>query len=227
MSKKSELLLLKKNLKFLRTSKKLSIQEMSKLIGAEHRATYYSWERGDSQPNIKTILKIAHDFDISVDELLNTDLSINTIPEKNNQDDVYNIEMVPYKAVAGYSSCYSDPEWREENIKTLKIPYKPPYGEVRAFPVVGDSMEPKVKDGSYIVAVKLQNLKEEIEQGKDYIIVTKNDGIMYKIFYWKDINEGKIQLVSINQAHHPPFEILATDIIQVWNFFCTIYKSIE
>ena len=61
--------------------------------------------------------------------------------------------------------CSSDlPEWQEENLRTIQIPFKPPIGEVRAFPVLGDSMEPKVSEGAYIVAVKLQDPRNETIQ---------------------------------------------------------------
>lgn len=118
-----------------------------------------------------------------------------------------------------HNNSYADPEWIEENLRRIKIPFKPPIGEVRAFPVEGDSMVPIVSDGAFIVGVKIQDPKNEVIQGKDYIIVTRDMGIMYKIFYWKGL---KAQLISYNHEKHPPIEIEGEDIIQVWKYFCAL-----
>jgi transcriptional regulator with XRE-family HTH domain len=106
---------LQRNLKYLRELRKYSIQSMADALGGIHRGTYYSWERGDAQPNIEMLLKLAHEFDISVDELLNRELknqSGKKLPD--NTTGIYEVELVPYKAVAGYSASYADPEWRDK-----------------------------------------------------------------------------------------------------------------
>jgi len=207
------------NLRYLRKKRSLSIQEMSSLLGIEHKTTYYSWERGDSQPNIHMILKIAHEFDVSVDELLKNDLSKRNIQIKEDGKNLFEVEIIPYKAIAGYSTSYADPEWIENNLQKIKIPFKPPMGQVRAFPIEGDSMEPKVADGSYVIGVKLQDPKNEVIEGKDYLIVTRDQGIMYKFFYWLGENA---ELRSQNHFKHPPIKILGADIIEVWKYFCAI-----
>jgi phage repressor protein C with HTH and peptisase S24 domain len=193
---------------------------MSIELGGVHRATYYSWEIGGSQPNIQMILLLAHTLDESVDRLLSVDLKKESKKtESRNLKGVYEVELLPLKAVAGYSASYSDPEWIDQNVKTITIPFKPPMGEVRAFPIIGDSMEPKVSDGSYVIGVRLQNPKREIKEGNDYLIVTRDNGIMYKIFF--KMKEGA-ELRSLNYKKHPPIRILGQDIIQVWEFFCAL-----
>ena len=220
MSKGNETAILQRNLKHLRTKRGLSIQEMAKTLGLSNRGTYYAWERGKSQPNISMLLKLAHEFDISVDELLSMDLSKVAENSASTQTEgTYEVEIVPYKAAAGYSASYSDPDWQEENLRKIQIPFKPPIGEVRAFPVSGDSMEPKVSEGAFIVAVKLQDPRNEAIQGKDYIIVTRDRGIMYKILFWKD---NGAQLISLNHAKQGPIDIEGDDIVQVWKFFCVM-----
>ncbi|MGI9543629.1 MAG: XRE family transcriptional regulator [Cyclobacteriaceae bacterium] len=220
MPKGKKAVVLQKNLKHLRESHSLSIQEMANNLGLAHRATYYSWERGDAQPNIHTLLRLAHEFDISVDELLKTDLSKKgKAGSKDQADGIFEVELIPHKAAAGYSAFYADPEWKEEHFRKIKIPFKPPMGEVRAFPIEGDSMEPKVSDGAFVVAVHLQDPKNEVIPGKDYIVVTRDLGIMYKIFFWK---KKQAQLVSLNYEKHPPIEIEGEDITQIWRYFCSL-----
>ena len=203
------------NLQYLRTKRNCSIQEMAKTLGLKNRSTYYSWERGESQPNIAMLLKIANEFEISLDELLRTDLSKSFADPQHN---VYEVEIVPLKAVAGYSSSYADPEWCRDNIKKISIPFQPPVGTVRAFPIEGDSMEPKVSEGSYVVAVRVEDPRNEVIEGKDYIVVTRDNGIMYKFLFRKD---SGVQLVSSNRKH-PPIELINEDIQELWKFFCLI-----
>jgi phage repressor protein C with HTH and peptisase S24 domain len=197
-----------------------SIQSMADALGGIHRGTYYSWERGDAQPNIEMLLKLAHEFDISVDELLNRELknqSGKKLPD--NTTGIYEVELVPYKAVAGYSASYADPEWRDKNLRKISIPFKPPMGEVRAFPVEGDSMEPKVSHGSYIIGVRLHDPMREVKEGKDYLIVTRDNGILYKILFRM---EDGAELRSLNYKKHSPIRIRGEDIVQVWKYFCAL-----
>lgn len=220
MSKGKKATIIQQNLKHLREKRKLSIQEMASLLGVVNRGTYYAWERGDSQPNISMLLKIAHEFDISVDELLKVDFGKKPVhADSDNAQDIYEVELVPYKAAAGYSAAYADPEWIEGNLQMIRIPFKPPIGVVRAFPVEGDSMEPKVSDGAYIVGVKLQDPKSEVVPGKDYVVVTRDMGILYKVFFW---NNNKAQLISLNHSKHKPIEIEGNDIGEVWKCFCAL-----
>jgi transcriptional regulator with XRE-family HTH domain len=212
--------LLQKNLKFLRLTKEYSIKKLADALGGVHRATYYSWETGGAQPNIQMILRLAHELDVSVDQLLKKDLKTERKKTGSNNDSgIYEVELVPYKVAAGYSASYSDPEWIGENLSKIIIPFKPPIGEVRAFPIFGDSMEPKVSDGSFVIGVRIENPKRQLKEGKDYLIVTRDNGIMYKIFF--KMKDGA-ELRSLNYKKHPPIRIKREDIIQVWQFFCAL-----
>ncbi len=211
--------LLQDNLRFLRGRDGYSINEIAKNLGIKNRSTYYAWERGDSQPSLSMILKIAKTYDVSLDELLQQDLSRKKQVVKKD-DDVYDIELVPKKAAAGYAQYYQDPDWHEKNIQTIKIPFKPPIGETRAFPISGDSMMPKVSDGSFVVAVKLLDTKE-VKEGQDYIIITKDHGILYKRLFWRKEDHGVAQLISDN-PNTPPREILSEDILELWKFHLSI-----
>lgn len=223
MEKKRKTSILQKNIKYLREKNELSLQGIANALGVLNRATYYSWERGDAEPNIKMLMKLANEFDISVDELIRVDLAKKSLYDiEMNKIDTYEVEMVPYKVAAGYSASYSDPEWLFENIRTISIPYKPPHGEARAFPIIGDSMEPKVSDGSYVIGVKLESPMTEVVQGQDYIVVTRTYGIMFKILFWKG---DKVQLVSLNHSVQAPIELEGNEILQIWKFFCSLNSA--
>ncbi|MBV6640906.1 MAG: LexA family transcriptional regulator [Cyclobacteriaceae bacterium] len=206
------------NLKFLREKSGYSIQEMARVLSIKNRSTYYAWERGDANPNLESIMKIAKTFDVSLEELLKKDLSVKRKVKQSLSDSLYEIEIVPRKAAAGYSVYFDDPEWSDQHIKKMSIPFKPPIGEVRAFPIEGDSMEPTVSDGSYVVAVKLLDLNE-VKDGNNYIVVTKDDGILFKRFFKKDAN--LINLLSDN-PRVPPREIKKQDILEIWRFYMAL-----
>lgn len=62
------------NLKILRTEKDKSQQEMADYLQISRQA-YNHYETGKRQPDYETLLKLGEYFNITVDDLLNEDLS--------------------------------------------------------------------------------------------------------------------------------------------------------
>lgn len=56
-------------LKKLRTDKGVFQKDVAKFLGID-RTTYVKYERGDSEPNLETLGKLATYFDVTIDELL-------------------------------------------------------------------------------------------------------------------------------------------------------------
>ncbi len=56
-------------LKELRELKKLSQDELSKIIGVSQK-TYSNYEKHTTEPNINTLIKLANFFDVTIDYLL-------------------------------------------------------------------------------------------------------------------------------------------------------------
>lgn len=56
------------NLRALRTSKKLTQLAVAKAIDSGH-STYTQYELGIREPNIKTIIKLAKFYEVSIDEI--------------------------------------------------------------------------------------------------------------------------------------------------------------
>lgn len=63
-----------KNLKYLRIVNNLTQEELGKQIGFA-KTTIAGWEADRFQPDINTLIKIAHFFNVSVDVLLGTGLT--------------------------------------------------------------------------------------------------------------------------------------------------------
>ena len=75
-----------------------------------------------------------------------------TTVDKNN---VENIELVPVKARAGYTSGYADPDFIKV-LPAFNLPFLDRNRKYRTFQISGDSMPP-VDDGSWVTGEYIQN----------------------------------------------------------------------
>ncbi|HHC79341.1 MAG TPA: S24 family peptidase, partial [Flavobacteriia bacterium] len=92
-------------------------------------------------------------------------------------------------------------------------------GTHRAFPIKGDSMLP-VKDGSFIVAKFIEDV-DDIKDGSTYIVLTKEDGLVYKRVYNR-IKDRKSLLLYSDNKKYAPYEVKIEDVLEVWQFTCCI-----
>lgn len=70
-------MLFPKNLKFLRTQKKLSQEQFATIIGL-NRGNIASYEKGTAEPNINNVLKIVKYFNIDLTDIVEKDLTISS-----------------------------------------------------------------------------------------------------------------------------------------------------
>ena len=82
---------------------------------------------------------------------------------------------------------------------------------------------PPVADGSWVTGEYLENWNF-IKNGNPYIIVTKDDGIVFKTVYNQIDEDGTLLLCSTNPAYEP-YEISINHVLEVWKF--THYISSE
>jgi phage repressor protein C with HTH and peptisase S24 domain len=134
--------------------------------------------------------------------------------DKNNNDLV---EVVTVKASAGYLNGYSDPEFIE-SLPLMNLPFRV-IGKHRAFPIKGDSMPP-LKDGSYVIGKFVESINH-IRNGSTYVLITRDEGVVYKRVYRTDNN---LQLVSDNK-NYEPYIIHASTVIEIWEFVCNLNMS--
>jgi len=176
------------------------------------------------------LIRMAEKFNISLDELITKDLSMEDYEiikskdlrvlaisvDKNKEG---NIELVDTKAEAGYLESYSDPEY----IKDLpKIGFPNiPTGTYRGFEISGDSMLP-VEPGSIIIADYMEKF-EDIKDDKTYVIVSKNEGLVYKrIKKLKDKNQ--LLLISDNE-YYKPYTIDFNEVAEIWQYYAHLSFS--
>jgi len=212
------------NIKYFRKEAGLTQEQLSEKIGIK-RSVIGAYEEGRAEPGVANLLLFADFFKVSVDELIGNKLKKSSKkPAKSaenfdnlkilsitvDKDNKENIHFVPHKAAAGYLTGYADPEF----IAELPRVYLPIFkeGSYRAFEIRGDSMLP-ILPGSIIVGQFLENW-DNVKQSKTYIVVTQNEGIVYKrLVSLKD--KHSYSFVSDNTLY-PPYEIAEEDIREIW-----------
>jgi transcriptional regulator with XRE-family HTH domain len=223
------------NLRYLRALKKLTIQQLADNLGIK-KDRVASYEQGRAEPPLNLLIRISDYFSISVDALARMDLFLlnehsiyemgkgfNSDIEGKNLRILYstvdkhgreNIELVPVKSKAGYTAGYNDPEY-VISLPTFQLPFLSKDRKYRSFQLDGDSMLP-IPDKSYVVGEYVQNLKS-FKDGQAYIIVTLDDGIVFKLVYNQIKKHKKLLLRSLNPAYNP-YEIEAGKVLEAWKF---------
>jgi len=223
------------NLKLLRLRRNMSQEELAGKLEIT-RSSHSGYENGTAEPNFTTLIRISAYFKISIDKLLKTDMNqlsdsqleeiekgydidltgnkmrvLATTVDSSNRD---NIELVPEKARAGYTAGYSDPDYIKV-LPTFNLPFLARDKKYRTFCIKGDSMPP-VASGSFVTGEYIQNWNT-LKSGYPYILVTKDDGIVFKVVYNKIKENKTLQLVSTNPVYEP-YEVDVRDVIEVWKF---------
>jgi len=228
------------NLRFLRKRRNKSQVALAAELEIT-RTTLSGYER-NVQPPFKTLIKIAAYFNVSLDALikyrlaalsefqlsqiekgLDVDITGNrlrllTISVDN--DGKENIEMVPVKAQAGYTNSYGDLDFIA-SLPKFRLPFLRENKTYRTFQIKGDSMLP-VKEGSWVTCSYTDDWTQ-IKDGKACVIVTKDDGIVFKLLY-KRLSEKRFLLVSANREYSP-YEIDVSQVLEIWQF--ETYNSFE
>ncbi|MGG5571284.1 XRE family transcriptional regulator [Myroides odoratimimus] len=215
------------NIRYLRAQKIMSQQKVADELMIT-RARYSKYEEGASEPPLEVLLRISRFFHVSVDLMISVDLRkvpmqdllklednrillpIMVDPHGNNF-----IEIIPHKARAGYLTGYADPEFIQ-NLDQISLPFLKE-GKYRAFPIEGDSMPPH-QEGSFIIGSYIERL-DYIRNGQTYIIITANEGVVYKRVY--RIDDETLELHSDN-TFYEPYRIKAYDVLEIWEYASSI-----
>ena len=86
-------------------------------------------------------------------------------------------------------------------------------GNYRAFEIIGDSMLP-TPSGSIIVGEKIEGLTD-LKNNQAYIVVSQNEGIVYKRIEKNNKTKNKLTLISDN-PHYQPYQVNAEDVMELW-----------
>ncbi|HEX6891697.1 MAG TPA: S24 family peptidase, partial [Chryseolinea sp.] len=120
--------------------------------------------------------------------------------------------LVTQKASAGYLSGYQDVEYVKD-LPKISMPVLPKNRTYRAFEIQGDSMLP-MQPGTIIFGEYIDDF-ESIKNGKLYILVTRQDGIVFKRVFNFAGDEAKLLLVSDNRQYQP-YGVDVEDVLEIW-----------
>lgn len=222
------------NLKFLRERKGVSQTDLAKTLELS-RTTLIGYEKG-VQPPFAKLIRIAEYFKVSLDALVRYNLTklskfqlseiergmdvdvtgqkLRVLTTTTDKDGNENIEMVATKAQAGYANGYGDPDFVEK-LPKFQLPFLSKEKTYRCFQIQGDSMLP-IPENAWVTGSYIQDWNG-IKNGTPCIVVTKDDGVVFKLVYPNLKEEKSFQLVSSNRIYEP-YSISAEEVLEIWQF---------
>ncbi len=231
------------NIKLLRKRRGRTQDEMAHTLGMK-RSTLSGYENKVAEPGIEALTAIAKYFGMAMDTLIKVDMSrltesqlselergldvyltggkIRILATTVNADNEENIELVPEKAKAGYTNGFADPEFISE-LPKFQLPFLSPGRKYRTFQLSGDSMLP-IPDKAWVTGEYLADWKD-IRSGGAYIVLTLDDGIVFKIVENNIEEQQIITLYSLNPFYEP-FNVHVNEIREVWKFVHYICSEI-
>ncbi len=213
------------NLKYLRKLRGWTQEEFANKLRIK-RSLLGAYEEERAEPRIDVLEVVCDIFKLTLDDLLRKDLSDNksnylakrrAMKLASGRTD---IPFVPMKAAAGYLAGYADPEFVDE-LNTFTLPMLAG-GNYRAFEIIGDSMLP-TPSGSVIVGEKVDSL-DDIKNDVACIVVSRNEGIVYKRVQKAARSKNKLTLVSDNPIYHP-YTVNTDDVLEMWQAQMIISKA--
>lgn len=223
------------NIKLLRKRRNRTQDDVAQAIDMK-RSTVSGYENGVAEPGMMALVAFSEYFKIAVDTLIRVDLSLlpesqmsqlergydifikgsnlrvlaTTVNSQNNE----NVELVSEKAKAGYRTGYADPEY-VSILPTFSLPFLSREKKYRSFQISGDSMLP-IPDGAFVTGEYVQNWNM-IRSRQAYIILTLDDGIVFKVVENRINTDYRLKLYSLNPRYEP-YEIDIKDVREVWRF---------
>jgi len=231
------------NIKLLRKRQDRTQDDVAVALNMK-RSTLSGYENNIAQPGFETLIAFSGYFNIAIDTLIKVNLG--ALPESQLRQiergyDVYlkgsnlrilattvtkeneeNIELISEKAKAGYKNGFADPEYISI-LPTFRLPFLSKQKKYRTFQISGDSMLP-IPHGAYVTGVFIQDWTS-IKDKDAYIILTTEEGIVFKVAENRIRDDGKLILHSLNPLY-PPYDLAMTEIREIWQFVHFISPTI-
>lgn len=231
------------NIKLLRKRRGQTQDEVATALEMK-RSTLSGYENLVSQPTVQALISFSKYYSVTIDTLIKIDLSkysedqfdelekggdefikgnnvrvLTTTVNKKNEE---NIELVAEKAKAGYTTGFADPEFVSE-LPVFQLPFLSRQKKYRTFQISGDSMLP-IPHGAWVTGEYIQDWNTIIT-GHGYIILTFDDGIVFKIVENMIKEEHFLRLYSLNPIYDP-FDVPINQVKEVWKFVHYISSEI-
>ena len=222
-----------KNIKKIRTVKKLSQASFAELFNLA-RASVGAYEEGRAEPKIDTIVQIAHYFGLSIDLLLNKELTINDLfkfdvimesqggreAESTDEEAGYmpkgGIALVLLGKYVEYIVNYQNKDF----ISKLKKIYLPVTRKEksRAFQLSGSEMEYNhngLHHGDILLCYLIERLtNKSIKKGRVFVVVTRENIIIRRV-----TAVGKQIEFSSDDPNYSSMYLDSNDILELWEVY--------
>ena len=231
------------NIKFLRKRRGRTQDDVAFALGMK-RSTLSGYENEVSQPTLQALIAFSKYYGIAIDTLVKVNLTtisesqlsqverggdvylkgsnIRVLATTVNSDNMENIELVSEKAKAGYATGFADPEYISE-LPVFQLPFLSKQKKYRTFQLTGDSMLP-ITPKSWVTGEFVQDWSSIIN-GHGYVILTLDEGIVFKIVENLIETENMLRLYSLNPVYES-FDIHINEIKEVWKFVNYISSEI-
>jgi phage repressor protein C with HTH and peptisase S24 domain len=233
---------LAEKIKKYREENNVSMPDLSRATGIS-KENLYKWEKGTKPTDFEAVRKLQNILesnwkDLQIELIRNGDQTLNTVSEnpetyiqkrrnlKIDSSTSFKVPLVSVKARAGYVNDYDNIDLINNLDKYAIPPGVSHIGAIwRYFEVDGDSMEPQLSSGDYILCSQVP--QEDWENVKDfyvYVIVTETNLLIKRIFVK---SEKEWVLISDNETHTPQKLFDVTTLKELWVFRRLIKKTIS
>ena len=215
------------------------------LLQSITRSTLNNYENATVlNPTAELLVAISKFFNFSIDLLLKFDLTkfsdkqldeiekgfdayttgtkLRVLAKSVDADNNENNELVSVKAAAGYTTGFGDEEYIRK-LPLVQLPFLHRERKYRTFQITGDSMYP-IPDKSYVVGEYLENMND-LKDGEACIIVTTDEGVVFKIVSNQIEKNKSLMLFSLNPLFEP-YEVVINKVKEVWKFKCFISSEL-
>lgn len=216
------------NINYLVDREKLAKDAFGKVFGL-NRGAIGSYIDGKAKPKIETLQKISEKYNITLDDLVNGDLSKNfktknvSVEAQEISVNIMQVPLVPIHAQAGILNGYGDTAYWNglpTEIWEVDKEYK---GDYVVFEVKGDSMDDNsvdaILEGDRILCREIgrQHWANKLHIKKwNFVIVHREEGIIVKRITQHDVDKGIIKCHSLN-SYYEDFEVNLNDVIALYN----------
>lgn len=208
------MLLLPSNVKYLRKAKKVTLQDVGDAVGVSHNAIS-NYENGKFFPTADVLVRLCEYFNISPDDFLLKDLSSGVeaqVFEPSKEERPNNNVWVVVEEQAEYAG-----KWGKKFTRDLTYASIPGIdGESRTFEVYGNSMNPILYNGDYVVCTPCS--LAEVKTGQIYAIVvggSLTDAHPVKITY-AQVEHERVQCIPANGKEFTTYYLDAEEVKEVW-----------
>ncbi|PQJ12349.1 hypothetical protein CJD36_000925 [Flavipsychrobacter stenotrophus] len=129
---------------------------------------------------------------------------------------------MPVKATAGYLTGYGDVDFINA-LPSYTLPFLSREKSYRSFQTDGDSMYP-FPEKAIIIGEYVDDWFS-LKDNFPCIVVTLNEGIVFKLVSNRIDDERTVRLTSLNPAYKP-YDINVSEICEIWKYKCFISDTI-